>query len=64
MTTDRAGTIPLYSIGSLPVTSMILVEAVNTTLAPKTASVQTRTPSTTILLDPTKALSSMITGEA
>src|SRR5690606_22881314 len=64
ITTERAGTYPLYSIGSSPETSMIFVEAVNTTLAPNTASDSTRTPSTTIAREPTKTLSSIITGDA
>lgn len=64
MTTERAGTIPFISTGSSPVTSIIFVEAVSTTLAPSTASFSTRTPSTTIDLDPKKALSSIITGAA
>src|SRR5690606_11964836 len=51
-------------MGSGPLTSIILVDAVSTTLAPNTASVSTWTPSTTIALDPTKTLSSMITGAA
>src|SRR5690606_26522300 len=53
-----------YSIRSGPDTSIILVEAVNTTLAPNTASVSTRMPSTTMVREPTKTLSSMITGAA
>ena len=40
------------------------MDAVSTTLAPKTASFPTRTPSTTMLLEPKKALSSIITGAA
>ncbi|MNL17200.1 hypothetical protein D3C87_1382810 [compost metagenome] len=43
---------------------MILVDAVKTTFAPNTASVSTRIPSTTIALEPTNTLSSMITGAA
>ena len=43
---------------------MILVEAVSTTLAPSTASLPTRTPSTKIQRDPMKAPSSTITGAA
>ena len=43
---------------------MILVDEVNTTFAPRTASSSIRTPSTTILLEPKKALSSTITGAA
>src|SRR5690606_24231343 len=64
ITTDRSGTYPLYSTGDGPVTSMIFELAVSTTFAPKTASLPTRTPSTTIQRDPIKALSSMITGAA
>src|SRR5687768_5347918 len=55
---------PLVSIGSDPLTSMILVDCVSTTLAPSTASFSTRTPSTTIHLDPIKQPSSIITGLA
>ena len=64
MTTDLAGTNPLRSTGVSPVTSIILVEAVSTTLAPNTASFSMRTPSTTIHLDPMNTLSSIITGAA
>src|SRR5690606_28638685 len=64
ITTDLAGTTPLYSTGSVPLTSMIFVEAVSTTLAPNTASDSTWTPSTTMARDPTKTLSSMMTGAA
>src|SRR5690606_27405885 len=64
ITTDLAGTSPLYSTGSVPLTSMIFVDAVSTTLAPNTASASTCTPSTTMARDPTKTLSSMITGAA
>src|SRR5690606_19766085 len=59
-----SGTYPLISTGVSPVTSIILVEAVNTTFAPNTASFPTRTPSTTIQRDPIKALSSIMTGAA
>ena len=51
-------------MGSLPVTSIIFVEAVKQTLAPKTASFSTRTPSTTMHLEPINAPSSIITGAA
>ena len=64
ITTERAGTIPLYSLGLLPFTSIIFVEAVSTTLAPSTASFSILIPSTTIYLDPIKASSSIITGDA
>ena len=64
MTTERAGTCPLYSTGVGPLTSMILVDAVNTTLAPSTASFSMRTPSTTMHREPIKQSSSMITGAA
>ena len=64
ITTDRAGTCPLYSIGSEPETSIILVDAVKTTFAPNTASCSTHTPSTTMALEPIKQLSSIITGDA
>jgi len=43
---------------------MIFVEAVKTTLAPRTASFSTFMPSTTIHREPIKALSSIITGDA
>src|ERR1700729_2267031 len=49
ITTLRAGTRPLYSTGSDPLTSMIRVDCVNTTFAPRTASFSTITPSTTML---------------
>ena len=64
MTTDLSGTSPRYSLGSVPETSMTLVEAVITTLAPNTASFPILAPSTTMHLDPIKALSSIITGAA
>lgn len=64
ITTDLEGIIPLCSTGLFPLTSIILVEAVNTTLAPSTASFSIFTPSTTIDLEPTNALSSIITGAA
>ena len=64
ITTDLDGISPLYSIGFLPLTSIIFVEAVRTTLAPRTASSSIFTPSTTMHLEPTKTLSSMITGAA
>ena len=64
MTTDLEGTIPLCSIGFLPLTSMIFVDDVITTLAPSTASFYILTPSTMIDLEPIKASSSIITGEA
>src|SRR4029453_15952773 len=63
MTTLLAGTRPLYSTGSLPLTSIIFVLCVSTTLAPSTASFSTITPSTTIDLDPRKQPSSIIPGE-
>ena len=50
--------------GSAPVTSMICVDCVNTTLAPSTASLSTMTPSTTIHREPIKQSSSMIFGLA
>ena len=43
---------------------MILVDFVKTTFAPKTASFPILTPSTTIHLEPMKAPSSTITGDA
>ena len=55
---------PFVSMGFEPVTSIILVDAVKTTFAPRTASLPTRTPSTTIHLDPKNALSSTMTGAA
>src|SRR4051794_12202842 len=64
MTMARGGTSPRSSTGFLARTSMIGVEAVSTTLAPRTASRPTRTPSTTMQREPTKAPSSMITGLA
>ena len=45
MTTERGGTTPLYIFSSSPVTSMIFVEDVNTTLAAITASLSIFTPS-------------------
>ena len=56
--------VPLYSLGSEPLTSITLVDFVRTTLAPKTAAFPTCTPSTTMHLDPIKASSSIITGAA
>ena len=64
ITTDLSGTSPLYSMGLSPVTSMILVDIVRTTLAPRTASLPILTPSTTIQRDPIKQSSSMMTGAA
>src|ERR1051325_11408025 len=64
MTTEREGTTPLYSFGTASVTSIILVDCVNTTLAPSTASFSTLTPSTTIQRLPIKQPSSIITGLA
>src|SRR5690606_27501706 len=64
ITTLRAGTLPLYVTGSSPVTSIILVDWVSTTLAPRTASFSTCTPSTTMHREPTKTLSSIIVGAA
>src|ERR1700760_3004581 len=64
ITTERAGTRPLYSTGCSLVTSMILVDAVSTTLAPNTTSLSRCTPSTTIAREPMKQLSSIITGAA
>ncbi len=64
MTTDLGGITPLKIFSSDPVTSMILVEDVRTTLAPRTASSPMRTPSTTMLREPMKAPSPMITGLA
>ena len=61
ITTDLEGTSPFVSTGLSPVTSIILVDPVNTTLAPKTASLPTLTPSTTMHLEPINALSSIIT---
>ena len=55
---------PLIYFGLLPVTSIILVDAVNTTFAPRTASFSTLTPSTTMQRDPKKTLSSIMTGDA
>ena len=52
---------PLYSIGSSPLTSIILVDCVNTTFAPSTASFSTITPSTRIQREPKKKLTSKIT---
>ena len=54
----------MISLETSLVTSIILVEAVKTTLAPRTASFLIITPSTIILLEPKKTLSSIITGEA
>ena len=48
MTTARGGTQPRCSTGSEPVTSMIGMDAVNTTFGAITAPAPTRTPSTTI----------------
>ena len=64
MTTERAGTRPRSTTGCGPVTSTIGVDAVRTTFAPRTASLSTRTPSTTMQREPIKAPSSMITGLA
>ena len=64
MTTDLDGIYPLISFGFSFVTSIILVDAVKTTLAPKTASLSIFTPSTIMDLEPINALSSMITGDA
>ena len=62
ITTLRAGTRPLWTRSSGPVTSMICVDEVSTTLAPSTASSSTTTPSTTMQRLPMKAPSSMMTG--
>src|ERR1700712_5494761 len=64
ITTLLDGTRPLYSTGSAPLTSIILVDLVSTTFAPSTASFSTSTPSTTIQRLPTKHPSSIITGLA
>ena len=64
ITTDFSGTYPLISTGLTPVTSIIFVDPVKTTLAPNTASFSTLTPSTTMHLDPMKQSSSIITGAA
>ena len=64
ITTARGGTEPRCSTGSGPVTSITGVFAVRTTPAPSTASLPTRTPSTTTHRDPMKAPSSTITGSA
>src|SRR5215207_8718246 len=63
-TTERAGTRPLWTTSSGPVTSMIWVEPVSTTFAPRTAPSSTRTPSTTMHREPTNAPSSITTGIA
>src|SRR5512138_521904 len=64
MTTDRAGTRPLYTTSCGPVTSMIGVDAVITTFAPSTASSSTRTPSTRMQRLPMNAPSSTTLGPA
>ena len=56
MTTHPGGTYPRYSTGSLPVTSIILVDPVITVLAAITASVHMRAPSTMTARDPMKQL--------
>ena len=48
MTTEFSSTTPLTSTGSLPVTSIIGVEAVRVTFAPITAPFFILTPSTII----------------
>ena len=63
-TTLRGGTTPLWTTSVSPVTSMIGVEPVRTTPAPRTACSPTRTPSTTMQREPMKAPSSMMTGAA
>ena len=64
ITTEFSGTIPLYSFGSSPVTSIIGVVAVIVTFAPMTAPFSIYTPSTMIDLEPINAPSSIITGIA
>ena len=64
ITTDFDGMYPLRYFGLSPLTSIIFVDEVKTTFAPKTASFSILTPSTIIHLDPMNASSSIITGAA
>src|SRR6185436_4995474 len=63
-TTERGGTYPRCSTGSVPVTSMTGTDAESTTFGAMTAPAPTTTPSTTTARDPTNAPSSTMTGRA
>ena len=63
-TTALLGTMPRETFSRLPHASIILVDDVKTTPAPRTAPSPMRTPSTMTHRLPTKTLSSMITGLA
>jgi hypothetical protein len=64
ITTERAGTRPLWTTSCGPLTSMMCVEAVMTTFAPSTASSSTSTPSTRMQRLPMNAPSSTMFGRA
>ena len=64
ITTEFSGTSPLISKGLSLVTSIIGVEAVIVTFAPRTAPFLILTPSTIIDREPIKAPSSITTGIA